>query len=185
MSKKIGTIVLLLSLVINLVFLGIIIKDSTQEDSGGTQLSYSITGYQGDPEKDLVHVINNTKSELNIAIYNLDNEQIADAIYAAAERGVSIRIIADGENTENKDSRKIFKEFEKLNIPIKISTDEKMHVKLTISDNQTVVTGSFNYTKDSAEENQENLVTVKDSDLASSMNDTFNQLWNSNDLEDW
>ncbi|MFS0774913.1 phospholipase D-like domain-containing protein [Neobacillus sp. 3P2-tot-E-2] len=50
---------------------------------------------------------------------------------------------------------------------------------------QTVVTGSFNYTKESAKESQEILLTVADSDLASSMNDTFNELWNSNDLEEW
>lgn len=121
---------------------------------------------------------------LSKIIYNLDNDNIVEAI-SAAERGVSIRIIADGENTENKDSKEIFDDLEALNIPIKINTDEKMHIKLTISDKQTVVTGSFNYTKDSAEDNQEVLLTVSDLDLASSMNDTFNEMWDSGDLEEW
>ncbi len=154
-------------------------------DSSETELSYAISGYQGSPEEELIEVINSTKKELNIAIYNLDNKNIVEAISAAAERGVSIRIIADGENTENKDSKKIFDELEALNIPVKINTDEKMHIKLTISDNRTVVTGSFNYTKDSAEDNQEVLLTVSDSDLASSMNDTFNEMWDSEELVGW
>lgn len=151
-------------------------------DSSETELSYAISEYQGSPEED---VINNAKEELNIAIYNLDNENIVEAISAAAERGVSIKIIADGENTENKDSKKIIDELEALNIPVKINTDEKMHIKLTISDNETVVTGSFNYTKDSAEDNQEILLTVSDSKLTSAMNDTFNEMWDSGDLEEW
>lgn len=153
--------------------------------SNDTQMSYAISGYQGNPEEELIEVINNTKEELSIAIYNLDNDNIVEAISAAAERGVSIRIIADGENTENKDSKEIFDDLEALNIPIKINTDEKMHIKLTISDNQNVVTGSFNYTKDSAEDNQEVLLTVSDSELASSMSDTFNEMWDSGDLEEW
>ena len=164
---------------------GVIIKDSKEGNLGGTQLSYAISDYEGNPEEELIDVINNTNNELNIAIYNLDNENIVDAISAAAERGVSIRILADGENTENEDSKEIFNELEALTIPIKINTDEKMHLKLTISDNQTVVTGSFNYTKESAKDSQEILLTVADSDLASSMNETFYELWNSNDLEEW
>lgn len=154
-------------------------------NSSETELSYAISGYQGSPEEELIEVINNTKEELNIAIYNLDNGNIVEAISVAAERGVSIRIIADRENTENKDSKKIFDELEELNIPVKINTDEKMHIKLTISDNQTVVTGSFNYTEDSAEDNQEVLLTVSDSELASSMNDTFNEMWGSGELVEW
>lgn len=151
-------------------------------DSSETELSYAISGYQGNLEEELIEVINNTKEELNIAIYNLDNKNIVEAISAAAERGVSIKIIADGENTENKDSKKIFDELEALNIPVKINTDEKMHIKLTISDNQTVVTGSFNYTKDSAEDNQEVLLTVSDTELALAMNDTYNEMWESGEL---
>lgn len=154
-------------------------------DSSETELSYAISEYQGSPEEELIDVINSAKEELNIAIYNLDNENIVEAISAAAERGVSIKMIADGENTENKDSKKIFDELEALNIPVKINTDEKMHIKLTISDNETVVTGSFNYTKDSAEDNQEILLTVSDSKLTSAMNDTFNEMWDSGDLEEW
>lgn len=180
MNRKLGRIFLIVSLIVNLLLVGKIMIDSSE-----TQFSYAISGYQGSPEEELIEVINNTKEELNIAIYNLDNDNIVDAISAAAERGVSIRIIADGENTENKDSKEIFDELEALNIPIKINTDEKMHIKLTISDNQIVVTGSFNYTKDSAEDNEEVLLTVSDSDLASSMKETFNEMWDSGDLEDW
>jgi phosphatidylserine/phosphatidylglycerophosphate/cardiolipin synthase-like enzyme len=185
LKRRIITVFFILSLIINILLVGVIIKDSKEGNLGDTQLSYAISDYEGNPEEELIDVINNTNNELNIAIYNLDNENIVDAISAAAERGVSIRILADGENTENDDSKEIFKELKTLNIPIKINTDEKMHLKLTISDNQTVVTGSFNYTKESAKDSQEILLTVADSDLASSMNGTFNELWNSNDLEEW
>lgn len=180
MNRKLGSILLIISLVVNLLLVGKIMIDSSE-----TELSYAISEYQGSPEEELIDVINSAKEELNIAIYNLDNENIVEAISAAAERGVSIKMIADGENTENKDSKKIFDELEALNIPVKINTDEKMHIKLTISDNETVVTGSFNYTKDSAEDNQEILLTVSDSTLTSAMNDTFNEMWDSGDLEEW
>jgi phosphatidylserine/phosphatidylglycerophosphate/cardiolipin synthase-like enzyme len=179
LNRKLGKILLIISLVVNLLLVGKIIIDSSE-----TELSYAISGYQGSPEEELIEVINNTKEEINIAIYNLDNDNIVDAILAAVERDVSVKIIADGENTENKDSKEIFDELEALNIPVKVNTDEKVHIKLTISDNQTVATGSFNYTKDSAEDNQEVLLTVSDSELASSMNDTFNEMWASGDLEE-
>lgn len=185
MTKRVAAILLTISLLINIVLISVIVKGFIGESPGGTQLAYAISGNKGNPEEDLINVINNTKKELDIAIYNLDNEQIADVISSASERGVSIRIIADGENAENKDSKEILNELKKLNIPIKIDVGKKMHVKMTISDNQTVVTGSFNYTKDSAEDNQEILLTVNNNELASSIKTTFNELWNSNSMTDW
>lgn len=181
LKRRLVTVFLLLSLVINIVLAGVILKDSDSK----TKVSYYISGYKGNPEEELINVINSTKTELSIAIYNLDNKKIADAISTAAERGVSVRIIADGDKTEKKASKKIFNELEKLKIPIKIDKNEKMHMKLTISDNHTVVIGSFNYTKKSAENNKEILLTIKDPDLALSMNETLNELWNGNSLETW
>jgi phosphatidylserine/phosphatidylglycerophosphate/cardiolipin synthase-like enzyme len=165
-----------------MVLAGTVTKLLLVKDTGDTQLSYAVTGYQNDPERELISTINSTEKELKIAIYNLDHENIAGAIPAAAARGVSIQIIADGENAANKDSKKILNDLEDLDIPIKIDENNKMHMKLTISDSQTVVTGSFNYTKDSAEDNQEILVTVKDAGFASSMAETFDELWESGSL---
>ena len=85
MNRKLGRILLIISLVVNLLLVGKIMIDSSE-----TELSYAISEYQGSPEEELIEVINSTKEELNIAIYNLDNKNIVEAISAAAERGVSI-----------------------------------------------------------------------------------------------
>lgn len=155
-----------------------------KNDVNNKQLSFSLSDIKGNPEEELLKVINNTKKELNIAIYNFDNEQISDALLNAKKRGVSIRIITDAKKAENNDSRVIFQKLKEHNIPIKINNEQKMHIKLSISDKKTVVTGSFNYTKKSAEENQEILLAINDIKMAKSMNKVFMELWESDSLEE-
>lgn len=185
MNQKVVATVLIVSLAINLLLLWWKFQPETEAVTGDTDLAYSVSGYENDPEQQLIDVINQTESELNIAIYNLDNKDIAEAIAAAAERGVTVRILADGENTSNEDSQEILEELAGKGIEIKINTNEKMHLKLSVADAKTVVTGSFNYTKDSAEDNQEVLVTIENTEFATSMNETFNEMWNSSELEEW
>ena len=183
MKNSILYILLVLSFIINIFFTITSALDG-ESDVSDTKLSFSLSDIKGNPEEALLKVIHTTKKELNIAIYNFDNVQILAAILDAEKRGVSIRIITDAKKAENSDSRAIFQNLKEHNIPIKINKEQKMHMKLSISDKKTVVTGSFNYTKKSAEENQEILLAINDIKMAKSMNKVFMELWESDSLEE-
>ncbi|MDF2647825.1 MAG: phospholipase family protein [Paenibacillus sp.] len=150
-----------------------------------TMIDYSFSGLNGDPQILLIQVINGTISKLQIAIYNLDDEEIVNAIMKAKERGVSIQILTDEENADNKDTKVILTKFHKENIPIKINAKQKMHLKLTISDNKTAVVGSYNYTNQSAKENQELILAIHNGKLGTEWGNLFDEMWTSETNELW
>jgi len=150
-----------------------------------SEISYSFSDISGVPIEDIIDLINNSDSSLNIAIYNLDNTDIVDAVLSAKQRGVEIKIIIDKEKAENNDTEKILTKFYKENIPVKINTEKKMHMKLAISDSKIIAVGSLNYTSDSAEENQENLITIQNTKLANEFVEIFEKMWESDSYSLW
>ncbi|WP_117161519.1 phospholipase D-like domain-containing protein [Paraliobacillus sp. X-1268] len=181
--NKIISVFLALSILLNVYF---IFDNNTNEiDATGSKISYSLSNLEGDPEQQLLDIINNSTESLDIAIYNLDDTVISEAILEANQRGVAIQIITDQEKITNEDSEEIFTSFWEAGIPIKINTETKMHLKLTIADQTTVVAGSFNYTDNSSEENQELLFSIENTTLATEWNDLFLTLWESDDYTYW
>lgn len=170
---------LLLSIIFNLFFLQ---KVLNQNDP---KIEYAISHNYGDPAKNLLEVINNTTNKLDIAIYNIDHQDIITAIMKAKQRNVKIRLIVDNDNAQNKDSKKLLAKLHAANIPIKINEEKKMHLKLTISDTKTIVVGSFNYTEESANENIEVLINFENKPLSEELSDIFDQLWNDSSYSYW
>jgi phosphatidylserine/phosphatidylglycerophosphate/cardiolipin synthase-like enzyme len=150
-----------------------------------TNITYSFTDLKGDPAMHLIDVINQTERTFDIAIYNFDQPDIAHAILKAKQRGVEVRIITDKSKADNRDTGEIFAEFYEARIPIKINQHKKMHLKLSISDRETIVVGSFNYTTESAVENQELLLSIQHSELAEEWGALFNEMWESEAYHNW
>ena len=52
-----------------------------------------------------------------------------------------------------------------------------MHHKFALFDTQTLVTGSYNWTRSAAKNNEENFVVLADPGLTASYSKEFEQLW--------
>jgi len=67
----------------------------------------------------------------------------------------------------------------KLGVPVKIeNTVAKLHHKVGIIDNKKVILGSYNWTLSANEENDENVVVIRNSDIANLFTKAFDELWN-------
>ena len=87
-------------------------------------------------------------------------------------RGVAIRVILDKTQRTEKYSSADF--LAHAGIPVAIDSAHKIaHNKIMVIDRETVVTGSYNFTKSANESNAENLVLLRDSALASRYIDNF------------
>lgn len=60
----------------------------------------------------------------------------------------------------------------------RLGLGSKMHHKFAILDNQILLTGSYNWTKESEEENHENLLVLHDPALVQKYQEEFEALWN-------
>ncbi|RLD22834.1 MAG: hypothetical protein DRI54_08130, partial [Bacteroidetes bacterium] len=118
---------------------------------------------------------------LDIAIYNFNNTPIANAINAAYDRGVNIRIIVEGSNAN------IGLNFINQNIPVleRLFADGSgMHNKFMVIDaddvdNAWIMGGATNFTDFNMTVDFNNMIFIQDQSLARSYRVEFNEMWGS------
>jgi phosphatidylserine/phosphatidylglycerophosphate/cardiolipin synthase-like enzyme len=114
----------------------------------------------------IVKGIDNATLEILVQAYSFTSVPIAKALVDARRRGVSVEAILDKSQRTEKYSGATF--LANNRIPVYIDAAHAIaHNKVMIIDKQTVITGSFNFTKAAEEKNAENLLIVKSKELAS------------------
>ncbi len=115
----------------------------------------------------IVDEIDNAKSEILIQAYSFTSAPIAKALVNAHKRGIHVKIILDKSNKSKKYSAGDFTAH--MGIPTCIDSKHAIaHNKIIIIDKETVITGSFNFSKAAEEKNAENLLIIKSKVLAKS-----------------
>lgn len=113
----------------------------------------------------VVAELGKARSTVLVQAYSFTSAPIAKALVDAHKRGVKVRVILDKSQRTEKYSSATFL----LNSGIPPLIDAKhaiAHNKVMIIDDETVLTGSFNFTKAAEERNAENLLVLKDRELA-------------------
>ena len=101
-----------------------------------------------------------------VPAYSFTSAPIAKALVRAHRRGVKVQVLLDKSQKMEKYSSADF--LSNTGISTKIDAAQAIaHNKVMIIDNETVITGSFNFTKAAEESNAENLLVVRDKELAS------------------
>ena len=129
-------------------------------------------------EEKVVSMLRTCKKTLDIAIFSLTLDSIAEAILEAYQRGIKVRMIADDECAKNKGSNVNL--IASVGVPCK--TDNAiyhMHHKFAVLDESVVIMGSFNWTGQAVKYNQENIFFYEDKNIASQYAQEFERLWNS------
>jgi len=113
----------------------------------------------------IIDTINKSKSEILVQAYIFTSEPIAKALLDAHKRGVKVSVILDKSQKKNGYSSATF--FTNQGIPAYIDSNHaRAHDKVMIIDQETVITGSFNFTKAADIQNSENVLIVRSSELA-------------------
>jgi phosphatidylserine/phosphatidylglycerophosphate/cardiolipin synthase-like enzyme len=112
-----------------------------------------------------IRELNKAKSTILIQAYPFTSAPIAKALLDAHKRGVKVEVILDKSQRTQQYSSATF--FFNAGIPVKIDAQHAIaHNKVMIIDGETVITGSFNFTKAAEENNAENLLIIHDKKLA-------------------
>ena len=132
-------------------------------------------------EQRVVNMFRTCKKTLDIAIFTFTRDSIAQAILDAHQRGLKIRCIGDDGNSKVKGSD--VRLLASVGIPCKTDNNARfhMHNKMAIIDNSVVITGSFNWTNQAINKNQDNILFIEDKYIANQYTEYFNKIWNSFD----
>ncbi len=133
-----------------------------QEKSPALEVYFSPHGGCTDA---IIRELNKAKSTILVQAYSFTSTPIAKALLNAHKRGVKVEVILDKSQRTQKYSSATF--LYNSGIPTKIDAQHAIaHNKVMIIDGETVITGSFNFTKAAEENNAENLIVIRDRKLA-------------------
>jgi phosphatidylserine/phosphatidylglycerophosphate/cardiolipin synthase-like enzyme len=124
----------------------------------------------------IVERIDNAQQQIQVMAFAFTSDPVADALIAARDRGVAVRVVMESRNVRGTGS-----EFNKLlDAGIEILPDGNcyiMHHKAIVIDGRTVITGSFNFTRSAQEQNDENVLIVDDASLAARFGEEWGRVY--------
>ena len=124
----------------------------------------------------ILEQIESAKKYLNVCVFTISDNTISDALIAAHHRNINVRILTDNDKLYDKGSD--IKLFAQKGIPVKVDlTDDHMHHKFMIVDNEVLITGSYNWTRSAMEHNHENILLTREPEVIKSYSKEFEQLW--------
>jgi cardiolipin hydrolase len=118
--------------------------------------------------------------ELLICVFTISDDRLSDAIQRAHRNGLTVRVLSDNDKLDDRGN-----DIERLaasGVDVRIDrSPEHMHHKFMVVDGQTILTGSYNWTRSAETRNEENLVVLDDPFLAGRFAEEFERIWNISD----
>jgi phosphatidylserine/phosphatidylglycerophosphate/cardiolipin synthase-like enzyme len=107
----------------------------------------------------IIRELDEARTSILVQAYNFSSAPIAKALLNCHKRGVKVEAILDKSQKKQKYSSATFL----LNAGIQVRIDSAhpiAHNKVMVIDGETVITGSFNFTRQAEEKNAENLLLM-------------------------
>ncbi len=129
----------------------------TGGDRGSVQVYFSP---KGGATEAAVRELNGARRAVRVQAYSFTSQPIAKALLEAKKRGVDVEIVVDKSQRSERYTAADFT----ANQGIPTFVDDRhaiAHNKIILIDGETILTGSFNFTKAAEERNAENLLVIK------------------------
>ena len=127
-------------------------------------------------EKHIIPLINNAKSYIYIPAFIITDRKFAQALIDAKNRGVDVKIILDATNAKNYYSKHPLLRENKILVKTETFAG-KLHTKTVIIDDKYSIIGSMNFSKNGEKRNDENVLIIKNRELAIFNKNFFEYLW--------
>jgi hypothetical protein len=130
-------------------------------------------GWQ-DPLQPFLATLNSAQKSIDMAMYNLNLQPVAQALLAAKARGVSVRLVTDSDALDGP----VLQDLKAKGVPVLGDGREAlMHDKFTVIDGTDVWTGSLNLTETGLAEDNNNLVRLRSIQLAQDYSREFEEMF--------
>lgn len=118
-----------------------------------------------DASKLIADAIDGAQREVLVQAFSFTHRKIADALVAARDRGVDVKVIADQDQADRIPTS-VIPRMAKANVPVFTDSEHtSAHNKVMIIDaassNVALVTGSFNFTHAAQYKNAENVLVIR------------------------
>jgi phosphatidylserine/phosphatidylglycerophosphate/cardiolipin synthase-like enzyme len=129
----------------------------------------------GGIESNLIALIDAAQTSIDLAVFEFDLHEVAQALIRAKDRGVEVRVVHDNEYTSGDPQ---IGWLEEAGIPVVADNRSAlMHNKFFVIDSRCVWTGSFNVTENAAYKNNENAIIICHPKLAENYGVEFQEMF--------
>jgi phosphatidylserine/phosphatidylglycerophosphate/cardiolipin synthase-like enzyme len=164
-----------LSLALSLLLL------ATPAAAGPCELARIAYAPQDDLESIDIELIGSATKSLDMSAYVLTNVAVVEAVTAAAQRGVAVRLYRDGRVT--REPRLLREAIERLmqqravEVRFKGSPAPFMHLKNYLVDGALLREGAANFTRSGLKRQDNSLIALRCPEAARIFQDHFNAMW--------
>jgi phosphatidylserine/phosphatidylglycerophosphate/cardiolipin synthase-like enzyme len=130
--------------------------------------------FRGGPDDALATAIREARFSVDAAIYHLNLWSIRNALIAAHNAGVSVRVVAESDNTDETEIQDLR---EAGILIVEDHRESLMHNKFVVIDSYEVWTGSMNFTINGSYKNNNNLIQLRSSRLAENYTTEFEEMY--------
>jgi phosphatidylserine/phosphatidylglycerophosphate/cardiolipin synthase-like enzyme len=150
-----------------------VFQSREEPDQNSTQVYFS----PGDDcPQIIVNQLQRASRSIDICVFTITDNRIADAIRDAFVRGIAVRVISD--NDKSLDPGSDIERLMGLGVPVRIDqTDHHMHHKYAVFDQKTTLTGSYNWTRSADKHNDENFLITGEASINRAYLGHFDRLW--------
>ena len=126
----------------------------------------------------LVELLDGATKSVDVAIYGLNRARVVDAIVAAKQRGVAVRVLLDNVQSAGKKEAAQLAKLDAAGVEHHHQHHAGiMHMKVAVVDARFVVWGSYNWTDPATEKNDEVVSYADCADVAARFAPEFEQRW--------
>lgn len=130
-----------------------------------------------DVTRRLVELVRGARESVTFMAFSLTSDDLADALIDQKNAGIIVQGVMDAEQVESNFNSQ-YDRLVDAGVVVRTDTLEgQMHHKVLIIDRQVVEFGSFNFSNSAEYENDENVVIVKDSQLAGEFTAEFMRIF--------
>jgi phosphatidylserine/phosphatidylglycerophosphate/cardiolipin synthase-like enzyme len=137
---------------------------TSAEDGRGTHIDEAVIG-----------LIDGAAETLDVALYDLDDLEISEAIIQAANEGVEVRVVSDGDEADAEGMAALIDAG--LEVELRRAGDRIMHHKFIVADEELIWTGSVNLTHNGLYRNNNHGVLIESQEVARDFTGEFEQMF--------
>lgn len=124
----------------------------------------------------IIGLLKAARRTADVCVFTITDNGVSREIFEATRRGVEVRVITDNDKATDKGSD-IF-DLERAGVNVRIDrTEAHMHHKFAIFDGETLLNGSYNWTRSAFTHNEENILVTDDARLIRAFQSEFDTLW--------
>ena len=124
----------------------------------------------------LIPVVSGAQSNIRFMAFSFTDYDLAKAMIDRAAAGTDVAGIYEKVGSETQGSE--MRTFYCAHVPVRQDGNPKfLHDKVIVVDNHIVISGSFNFSSNATENNDENVIIIDNPEIAKLYMDEFDRLW--------